>query len=60
MIKGSLFTGREFNPCIELSFTLANIYISDKVIYLHKYIHKVISDIVVVNVFGKKELTAGF
>ena len=24
------------------------------------YIHKVISDIVVVNVFGKKELTAGF
>ena len=62
MIKGSLFTGREFNPCIELSFTLANIYIyiyKIKFIYLN-YIHKVISDIVVVNVFGKKELTAGF
>ena len=29
-------------------------------IYLLNYIHKVISDIVVVNVFGKKELTAGF
>ena len=30
-------------------------------IYIYiNYIHKVISDIVVVNVFGKKELTAGF
>ena len=47
-----MFTGRELNSCIELSFTLANITLN--------YIHKVISDIVVVNVFGKKELTAGF
>ena len=33
-------------------------YILDKVIHLHK-LHKVISDIVVVNDFGQKELTAG-
>ena len=61
MIKGSLFTGREFNSCIELSFTLANIYIYKIKLYIYlNYIHKVISDIVVVNVFGKKQLTAGF
>ena len=36
------------------------IYIYDIYIYIFIFILKVISDIVVVNVFGKKELTAGF
>ena len=60
MIKGSLLTGREFNWCIELSFTLVNIIYKIKLYIYLNYIHKVIFDIAVVNVFGKKELTAGF
>ena len=53
------FTVRELNWCIKLSFTLLNIYKIKRYIYIN-YVHKVISDIAVANVFGKREITSGF